>query len=77
MSASNANVRTLRIEAIGDFARSKIKPRIRLTGQWLEKAGFRPGHWVEISSSRPGELSLRFKDDSFKANIRIQNGPDQ
>jgi hypothetical protein len=61
MSASN--VRRLKIEAIGDFAGSKIKPRIRLSGLWLERAGFKPGHWVEISSSKPGELSLQFKPE--------------
>lgn len=54
--------RSLKIEAIGDFAYRKIKPRIRLSGQWLEKAGFKPGHRVEISSSKPGELSLQFKE---------------
>ena len=59
----NAKARTLKIEAIGDFARHKIKPRIRLTGQWLERAGFKPGHRVEIYSSKPGELSLQFKEE--------------
>ena len=66
MSASNANVRTLKIEAIGDFAGSKIKPRIRLSGHWLERAGFKPGHRVEISSLKPGVLSLQFKEEFLK-----------
>jgi len=63
--------RSLKIEAVGDFAYRKIKPRIRLSGHWLENAGFKPGHRVEISSSKPGEMSLQFKeecpkpDDSF------------
>ena len=61
----NSKPRTLKIEAIGDFARRKVKPRIRLTGHWLEKAGFKPGHRVEISSSRPGELSLQFKEQAM------------
>ena len=56
--------RILKIEAIGDFAYNKVKPRIRLTGQWLEKAGFKPGHRVEISSLRSGELSLQFKEQA-------------
>ena len=64
----NAQTRTLKIEAIGDFAYRRIKPRIRLSGQWLEKAGFRPGHRVEISSSKPGELSLQFKEECPKSN---------
>jgi hypothetical protein len=59
----SAQTRTLKIEAIGDFAYRKIKPRIRLSGRWLERAGFRPGHRVEISSSKAGELSLQFRED--------------
>ena len=62
----SANPRSLKIEAVGDFAYRKIKPRIRLSGQWLENAGFKPGHRVEISSSKPGELSLQFKEECFK-----------
>jgi len=57
------NKRTIKIEAVGDFAYRKIKPRIRLSGQWLERAGFRPGHRVEILQSNPGELSLQFKEE--------------
>ena len=64
----NAQTRTLKIEAVGDFAYRKIKPRIRLSGQWLEKAGFKPGHRVEISSSKPGELSLQFKEEYPKSD---------
>ena len=64
MHTSNAGVRTLKIEAVGDFAGNKVKPRIRLTGHWLERAGFRPGHRVEISFSKPGELSLQFREES-------------
>jgi hypothetical protein len=56
--------RSLKIEAIGDFAYRKIKPRIRLSGQWLEKAGFRPGHRATIHVPRPGELTLQFKENS-------------
>lgn len=62
MQTSAAGVRTLKIEAVGDFAGNKVQPRIRLTGKWLQNAGFRPGHKVEIFSSKPGELSLRFKE---------------
>ena len=62
----SAQTRNLKIEAIGDFAYRKIKPRIRLSGLWLERAGFRPGHRVEISSSKPGELSLQFREECPK-----------
>jgi hypothetical protein len=54
--------RSLKIEAIGDFAYRKIKPRIRLSGHWLEKAGFKPGHRAVIHVEKPGELTLRFEE---------------
>jgi hypothetical protein len=58
------NTRTLKIETIGDFFRGKVSPRIRLTGQWLERAGFKPGHRVEIQISQPGTMTLRFLSQS-------------
>ena len=56
--------RSLKIEAVGDSFYRKIKPRIRLTGHWLEQAGFKPGHRAEINVSGPGELTLQFKEDA-------------
>jgi hypothetical protein len=58
------NRRSLKIEAIGDFAYNKIKPRIRLSGHWLERAGFKPGHRAVIHVPRPGELTLQFKEQA-------------
>ncbi len=52
--------RSLKIEKTGDFCYGKIIPRIRIAGQWLEKAGFKPGHRVQILMEQPGNLSLRF-----------------
>jgi len=57
-----SKTRSLKIEAIGDFAYRKIKPRIRLSGHWLAEAGFKPGHRVVIVSTQPGELSLQFRE---------------
>jgi len=51
--------RTLKIEATGDFWRRKIKPKIRLCGHWLEHAGFKPGHHVQVTVLKPGELTLQ------------------
>lgn len=59
----NPKTRSLKVEAIGEFVYGKVRPRIRLTGLWLENAGFKPGHRVEISSSKPGELLLQFKEE--------------
>ena len=58
----SAKKRSLKIEVVGDFVYRKIKPRIRLSGQWLEKAGFKPGHRVEIHLLKTGELTLQFKE---------------
>lgn len=57
------SARTLKIEATGDFWRSKIVPKVRLTGQWLERAGFKPGHRVQVSIEQTGELRLRFIEE--------------
>jgi hypothetical protein len=54
------NTRTLTIESSGDFWRGNIKPKIRLTGRWLEIAGFKPGHRVVVEIGEPRTLTLRF-----------------
>jgi hypothetical protein len=52
--------RSLKIEKTGDYCYGKVIPRIRIAGQWLEQAGFKPGHRVEIHFDQPGNLTLRF-----------------
>jgi len=61
--------RSLKIEAIGDFARGKVTPRIRIAGQWLEQAGFKPGHRVQILIEQQGSLSLRFLEQQQEAAL--------
>ncbi|MDR3457115.1 MAG: hypothetical protein P4N60_06685 [Verrucomicrobiae bacterium] len=56
------NKRSLKIEAVGDFAAGTAKPMIRLTGRWLERAGFKSGHRATIEMPQPGELKLRFEE---------------
>ncbi|HEV2691999.1 MAG TPA: SymE family type I addiction module toxin [Verrucomicrobiae bacterium] len=53
-------VRNLKIEEIGDFAGRNTMPRIRLSGHWLKRAGFKAGHRVEIHLANEGEMTLRF-----------------
>lgn len=60
----NPHTRSLAIETIGDSWRGKIAPRIRIAGQWLERAGFLPGHRVEVQLEQPGMMTLRFLDQS-------------
>lgn len=64
MNAEPFQARSLAIEATGDFFRNKITPKIRLSGQWLERAGFRPGHRVQIRMEQPGSLTLRFVEQA-------------
>ena len=55
-------LRSLKIEAHGDFWKGLIKPKIRLSGKWLERAGFAPGHRVEVKCIAPGIIELRCDD---------------
>jgi hypothetical protein len=61
------SARRLKIEATGDFWRGKLVPKVRITGKWLERAGFRPGHRVEVTLEQPGELRLRFIEEKAVA----------
>lgn len=66
-------VRTLQIEADGDFWKGLIKPKIRLMGRWLERAGFKPGNRVKVTCVASGVIELR----SFDASTvnRIEQTP--
>jgi hypothetical protein len=52
-------VRTLKIEEDGDYSRGRIKPKIRLMGHWLERAGFKPGSRVSVRQLGSGVIELR------------------
>lgn len=54
--------RSIKIEAGGDFWRGLVKPKIRLMGRWLERAGFNSGDQVQVLCVRPGVLELRCHD---------------
>ena len=58
-------VRTLKIEADGDFWKGLTKPKIRLMGRWLERAGFSPGSRVHVICVAPGIIELRSPDASM------------
>lgn len=53
------SVRELKIEAEGDFWYGRTKPKIRLTGHWLARAGFSPGKQVRVICVAPGLIELR------------------
>ncbi len=67
------NTRNLKIETAGDFWRDKVSPKIRLSGRWLEQAGFKPGHRVEVEISQPGTLTLRFLDQASPLSNEVGN----
>jgi hypothetical protein len=56
--------RVLKIEADGDTWKGLIKPKIRLMGRWLERAGFSPGSHVHVMCIAPGVIELRSSDAS-------------
>jgi hypothetical protein len=49
----------LKIEADGDSFKQRIKPKIRIMGCWLERAGFTPGNRVQVTCIAPGVIELR------------------
>lgn len=59
MKTGTLQARSLAIEATGDFFYNKVKPKIRLSGRWLENAGFLPGNRVEVTNTKSGVLILR------------------
>jgi hypothetical protein len=61
--------RSLKIEKIGDSWHGRIIPRIRIAGQWLEKAGFKPNNRVEVLIEQPGTISLRFVEEQKGAAL--------
>jgi len=61
--------RNLKIEAAGDYWRGTVTPKIRLAGQWLERAGFKPGNRVVVQISGQGTLTLHIADHPDTATI--------
>jgi type I toxin-antitoxin system toxin SymE len=57
-NSETPKARKLKIEPTGDFAAGKVKPQIRLKGNWLADAGFKPGKNVEVSVLKEGLLKL-------------------
>lgn len=58
--------RTLKIEADGDFWKKQAKPKIRLVGQWLKRAGFNPGNRVQVTCISLGLIELRSSEGAIQ-----------
>ena len=52
------NIRNLKVEATGDFFSCKVKPAIRLKGNWLARAGFVPDSRVRVVIRAAGILEI-------------------
>lgn len=72
-----APTRSLKIEEDGDYSKKRIRPKIRLMGRWLEKAGFIPGGRVQVVCVSPGIIELRapvsLKSSAPSSNISQQS----
>lgn len=56
--------RCIKIEEMGDYARKKTVPSIRLKGKWLQAAGFPPGQHLQLKVVALGCLELRVITES-------------
>lgn len=68
-SRSGKPVRTLKIEEHGDPFRGRIKPKIRLMGHWLERAGFKPGTRASVRCLGSGVIELRSESGKFNESM--------
>jgi hypothetical protein len=68
-SVPTQSQRSLKIQPVGDFWRKKIKPQILLSGIWLDRAGFKVGHRVQVIIDRPGKITLHFVEQVQEAAL--------
>lgn len=74
---SDHRTRNLKIEEHGTLFRRRAKPKIRLIGYWLERAGFRPGKRVLVVCLAPGVIELRSADPMAADSGTMQVGGTQ
>ncbi len=67
-------VRTLKIEEHGNHFRGRIKPKIRLIGHWLERAGFKPGARVSVTCLGSGVIELRCEISRMNESKQASSG---
>ena len=65
-------IRNLKIEATGDFWKGLTKPKIRLMGNWLQRAGFKPGNHVCVICIATGVIELRSSDGLIDDGVNRQ-----
>ncbi len=67
------HVRKMKIEAEGDIWKGLTIPKIRLTGRWLERAGFKPGHHFHVTCVALGviEFALATQQADVRDNATL------
>jgi hypothetical protein len=60
--------RKLKIEEAGDIWKG-FKPKLRIMGRWLERAGFKPGNHVQIICTSPGVMEVRSLEPANAAHF--------
>jgi hypothetical protein len=55
-------VRRLKIEEDGDPWKGKVRPKMRLQGSWLKRAGFKQGNYVHVKCVALGVMQLHSSD---------------
>lgn len=73
-STAGQPVRTLKIEEDGDYFSGRIKPKIRLMGHWLERAGFKPGTRVSVRCVDSGVIELRCESSKMNEQNQAASG---
>ncbi len=64
-------IRRLKIEEDGDPWKGKVRPKIRLMGCWLERAGFKHGNHVSVKCVASGVIELHASDAGLMLNDKI------
>lgn len=73
----SGQIRRLKIEEHGDPCKGKLKPKIRLCGNWLERAGFSPGNHISVNCVTHGVIELRCQhlNEAEMRHMPQQNPP--
>lgn len=69
MDTNEIMTRKLKIESTGDFFKGQVKPKIRISGTWLERAGFKPGGRVSLKCVAPGIIELHAVETSMGSEV--------
>jgi hypothetical protein len=70
-TAVEKSSRTLKIEEDGDRYHGGVKPKIRLRGNWLDRAGFKAGERVSVTCVAVGFIELRSHRQTLEATEAV------